>query len=576
MIVDFAQKRMENRSRTTVLTQSGGGLSGGALFFAMAMALTWVGTGCASVGSPGGGPEDTLAPSVLSVWPEPFQKQFVASEIELVFDEYIALKNPAQQIFMSPPTVERPKAEVRGKRLRVELPADLKENTTYALSFGDAVVDFTAGNANRGLRYVFSTGSTIDSLEIPGVAIDVLEQKPLANVRAMLYRNDSSWTDSAVYHRLPDSYALSNEKGVFVLDFLSAGTYRIAAWVDANSDFQYDPLKESFGFVDELVQLEAGDSIPYAPLALSTARPKPAFRPGRQRYQGRIDLPLTLPVERVRIEGVVFWPEGIPARWAADTTGTIDTLRFFYAGEGVDSIRFVVSAQGVAPDTVQLAPRGNRVLTPKYALNPVESFGPVEQMVLEANLPFWPDTSASTLWIGPSGDSLVWKPRWIQHSPLRYTLEIPNKEPGSHSWRWLPGVVTDWQGQASDSLEFQLTVPSAAERAELKIKLEVPDSTARGLLELTKPDGTLFYSTSVKRDTTLMLGWIAPGAYRMRYIEDRNQNGQWDPVDWPSRSQPERLVWNPEAIELKANWEVEMAWKPQWGALLPVSPNPKK
>lgn len=576
MIVDSAQKFADTRNATIVLTLFGAGFFARVGIFLMGIALLMMGPGCASVGSPEGGPEDTLAPTVVSVWPEPFQTAFVASEIELVFDEYIALKNPAQQIFMSPPTREKPKAEVRGKRLKVELPADLKENTTYALSFGDAVVDFTAGNANRGLRYVFSTGPAIDSLEIPGAAIDVLEQKPLAGVRAMVYRNDSSWTDSAVYNRLPDSYALSNEKGAFVLDFLSAGTYRVVAWVDANSDFKYDPLKESFGFVDEVVQLEAEDSIPYVQLAMSIAHPKPSFRPGRQRFKGRLDLPITVPVQKVRIADVEFWPASSPFFWTTDTVGTLDTLRFFHETEGVDSIRFVVSAQGVAADTVQFVPRANKTLTPKYTVHPVDSFGPVVRIILESNGPFWPDTQATTLWTSPTGDSLEWTPTWMPISPLRYILEIPRKESGSHRWRLWPGALKNARGEPSDSLEFAVMVPSISERAELKIKFRVPDATAPGILELTKSDGNPVYSTAVSGDTTLVLGWIAPGTYRMRFIEDRNQNGRWDPVDWPSRRQPERLVWNPEAIELKANWEVELEWKPQWGTLLPASPKSKK
>lgn len=39
----------------------------------------------------------------------------------------------------------------------------LQANTTYAINFGKAIADVHEGNVNDTIRYVFSTGATIDS-----------------------------------------------------------------------------------------------------------------------------------------------------------------------------------------------------------------------------------------------------------------------------------------------------------------------------------------------------------------------------------------------------------------------------
>ena len=53
---------------------------------------------CARIGQPSGGPKDIDAPQLLQSIPENGQKNFNGKNIELVFDEYIKLKDAKEEI----------------------------------------------------------------------------------------------------------------------------------------------------------------------------------------------------------------------------------------------------------------------------------------------------------------------------------------------------------------------------------------------------------------------------------------------------------------------------------------------
>ena len=54
---------------------------------------------------------------------------------------------------------------------------------------------------------------------------------------------------------------------------------------------------------------------------------------------------------------------------------------------------------------------------------------------------------------------------------------------------------------------------------------------------------------------------VIPGKFRLRLIEDKNKNHQWDTGSFLEHLQPERVWYLPKEIELRANWEVEETWQ---------------
>ena len=48
-----------------------------------------------------------------------------------------------------------------------------------------------------------------------------------------------------------------------------------------------------------------------------------------------------------------------------------------------------------------------------------------------------------------------------------------------------------------------------------------------------------------------------PGDYELRILEDRNQNGIWDPGNYHLKLQPEIVYAIPQKLNIRADWENE-------------------
>ncbi|MBR6202258.1 MAG: hypothetical protein IKQ62_04565, partial [Bacteroidaceae bacterium] len=53
-----------------------------------------------------------------------------------------------------------------------------------------------------------------------------------------------------------------------------------------------------------------------------------------------------------------------------------------------------------------------------------------------------------------------------------------------------------------------------------------------------------------------------PGTYYLRLFRDLNGNGVWDTGDYDHHLQPEPVYYYPEALTLKALWEINQTWNP--------------
>jgi len=123
---------------------------------------------CANIVTPTGGPKDEKPPVVLNASPANNSTNFTGKTIHLTFDEFVTLNNPSNNVLISPPMNKKPTFRTSGKTLIIKFEEPLKENTTYSISFGDAIKDLHEGNLFTGYNYNFSTGDRIDSLSLKG------------------------------------------------------------------------------------------------------------------------------------------------------------------------------------------------------------------------------------------------------------------------------------------------------------------------------------------------------------------------------------------------------------------------
>ena len=49
---------------------------------------------------------------------------------------------------------------------------------------------------------------------------------------------------------------------------------------------------------------------------------------------------------------------------------------------------------------------------------------------------------------------------------------------------------------------------------------------------------------------------LEPGKYNLRLIKDSNMNNKWDTGNYLKKINPEKVIYLPKVIDLRANWEI--------------------
>jgi uncharacterized protein (DUF2141 family) len=210
---------------------------------------------CANIIPPGGGPKDSLPPVIVKMSPGANAVNVTSNKIELEFDEYLQqFENARDNLLISPLPIKSPDIQVRLRSVTVKLRDSLEPNTTYSIDFGNGIKDVNEGNIYRNFRYVFSTGTAIDSLQIGGRVLLAETGKPDTTLIVCLYRN---LADSAVAKEAPRYYAKQNGNGVFRFKNLPPGKFNIYAFQDEGGQKRYISDKQVFAFNNEPVSAVA-------------------------------------------------------------------------------------------------------------------------------------------------------------------------------------------------------------------------------------------------------------------------------------------------------------------------------
>ncbi|AOC95016.1 hypothetical protein BB050_01890 [Flavobacterium anhuiense] len=235
---------------------------------------------CAKRGSITGGLKDTLPPVLTSSFPKNFTTDFKGNTITLNFDEYVKLKNTNKQLIISPPLKNEPLITPTNvsKFIKIELRDTLLPNTTYSLNFGQAIQDNNEGNALNQFKYIFSTGSHIDSLKLNGRIKDAYGKYVDNFVSVMLYEVNDKFKDSTIYKEFPRYITNTlDSMRTFQFENLKEGKYLLVALKDKGSNNKFNPKDDKIGFLKNYITVPT-DTVYELELFKETL-PLKAFKP---------------------------------------------------------------------------------------------------------------------------------------------------------------------------------------------------------------------------------------------------------------------------------------------------------
>jgi len=220
------------------------------LLFFLLLISDYIFFSCANVKPPTGGPRDTIPPVLIQAIPENKSLNYKGNKVELIFDENLLIDNLNSKLIITPFFDSEFEYDARKNYVNIKFEKDFSDSTTYTFNFQDAIADITEKNPTLENVLAFSTGSYIDSIRVFGSIKDLLTGERLEDVTVGLYlANDTS----DMFIGNPTYFTRTIENGVFLIENIKNGHYRISAFRDGNSNLKCDMKSEAYGyFIDTL------------------------------------------------------------------------------------------------------------------------------------------------------------------------------------------------------------------------------------------------------------------------------------------------------------------------------------
>jgi len=510
---------------------------------------------CAKRGSPTGGGKDEVGPELIKAYPANLSVNFKGQSFKLLFDEYVQLKDVQSQLVVSPPLKYTPEISPTNratKLLEIKLKDTLQENITYSFNFGQSIVDFNEGNPNDFLSYVMSTGNFIDSLKMAGTVDDAINAAADRYVSVMLYKVDSSYTDSVVFKR-PPNYITNTLDSlvVFRLKNLSEGRYAMVALGDKNNNTTFDQGSEKIGFLDRFIEIPKDSFI-----GLRMFKETPNYRAMKPKLEGANKITFGYTGLAKDIEITPFWPlpDSIKTRVLKERGK--DSLNFWFTPFAADSLQFlvrhkvlneldtfVVKIRNIKADSLQITPE-------KRTSSPLS-----RPYFLEANTPI--ASLDNTKIIITNKDTLaVPFESFIDTLHNKMGLQFEQAPAERFRIQLFPGALADIFENKNDTISYELATKTLEEYGTLKLMLKTT-SSSQMIVQLTNEKEEVLREQVGKATKVFFFEHLNPQNYKVRVIYDANANGVWDTGNYLKRQQPELVSYYPELLEVRANWEFE-------------------
>jgi uncharacterized protein (DUF2141 family) len=536
---------------------------------------------CARELTPTGGPPDKDAPRMDSVRStRNYQTNFVKSDIEFRFNEWLQLKDVSTQVFVSPPTQKKPQVTLEGKKIRVHFDdtETLRTNTTYTIHFGNAIQDLNEGNAVKDMRFVFSTGPNIDSLSVSGKITNALTGEPVKGASVVLH---SDISDSATMKQLPDYLAFTDAAGAYVIQNVHEGKYALTAYLDENKNNKWSAPLEEVAFADAPIEVDTGEA-QAPPMVMFKTNLAQKLITKQVNQFGQVRLVYTSNTGSMVVRSLtdsaqifvvpmqdsilIWYDHALNHDWQL-LSGT-DTINIrplqrtdWVAGH---ELTFAVGDQVLGAKAGK--GRANATTAP-LAKNPLLT-NQLESAVTTSQSGRFsfsgPIAKVDTaLWVCIAvTDSVAVRNFSVQTDsvqPTQIVLGLPAQKTELYRFMLLPGAVTDlWGVPNTDTLRAAFRMIVGEEVGQLNLIINSLRPGGAYLLELSGP--AEYKKNQAFRSETgeMKLGFDAllPGQYIAKVFDDLNGNGRWDSGDFFKRRAPEP-VFTQSLEAVRPNWVIE-------------------
>ena len=496
-----------------------------------------------------GGNKDLVAPilDTIKTIPSNYSVNFNSKTINIVFNEYINLKS--KDIVINPP-IKNENISLQGRNIIIKINEDLETNTTYTLNFISSISDITENNILENFKYIFSTGNFLDSAFYQGVVVDAFTKRPLNNIKVFLYeKTNTIFPDSSYINTPPKYIGISNEEGRYKINNIKHGNYYIIACDDKNKNNKLDYSTEKLTIkYNDFKTLINPDSSINDTLNLFENEKNIKIISKRYIYPAKVELVFNKKINNARVSRGkhIFFNEKV----------LNDTLIFWINNIDSNKLDFNVEVENFNKNINLNLTHSKEDTVLKLNKTNINNIFTDEPLRIEFN----------SLLSGVDLNKII----LIQDSVEidiadeinsdRWLCKAKFLEKISYSFTALPGAFTGEYGLVNDTIKLLFSPKITPDYANIYLNINKKNSNniIIELLKNNKVSKTIYSENGILSDT---LTELLPGNYKLRVIDDLDNNALWSTGNIEKKKLPENVYYYPEPIEIKANWDVDINWK---------------
>ena len=511
---------------------------------------------CAKRGSITGGLKDTLAPVLKYSSPKNFSTDFKAKEIILTFDEYVKLKNTNKQLIISPPMKHEPiiLPTTASKEITIKILDTLQPNTTYSMNFGQSIADNNEGNALNQFKYVFSTGSYIDSLSIGGIVKDAYEKNVDNFVSVMLYEVNDKFKDSVVYKEFPRYITNTLDSlRTFKLENLKAGKYLLVALKDKGNNNKFNPKDDKIGFIkhyitipnDTLFEIELfKESQPLKVLKPIQASGNRLFLP----YDSKQNFTNSKPKIVLRNREEIL--ESIVTRFPKK-----DSLQVCFKPLKADSLSMEVSNDNYNKKfTFKIKDQKKDTLNITAVQSGILNFR--DRFTLETATPLVKFDKSKIKLTNKDSVAVDFTTEYDEFDQKLY-VDFKKEPLQKYNFTFLPGALLDFYDKTNDTLSYKLSTKEYADYGNLVLNLKNVKRFPI-IVDITNKKGDVVLASQYSEgQTKLTFDLVDPNSFTLRITYDDNKNKIYDSGNFLNKTYAEEVFYYQKEIDVRTNWDVD-------------------
>lgn len=119
-----------------------------------------------------------------------------------------------------------------------------------------------------------------------------------------------------------------------------------------------------------------------------------------------------------------------------------------------------------------------------------------------------------------------------------------------------PGAVMDVFGYTTDTMDIKFNVRDIEYYGVLIVEADSLNYPA--IFQLLDGKNKVVREVFLEEHKPVRFEYLAPGKYKMKFVEDQNANGKWDTGNYMKKRQPEKVRFYEGEIQIRANWDLDI------------------